>query len=99
MLNIIIKAVFFIIGKVGDIVLLPIFAIINSIFPTVTFSLDYVFNYLTFGLQYVKFFFLTLGIPAICIQLVIAIFTFHFSLFIGVHSYQFVMKVYEKFKP
>lgn len=60
MLNVIIKAVFFIIGKIGDIILLPIFAIINGLFPTVSFSLDYVFNYLTYGLQYVKFFFLTL---------------------------------------
>lgn len=99
MLNVIIKAVFFIIGKIGDIVLYPIFALINTIFPTVSFSLNYVFNYLSYGLQYVKFFFLTLGIPSICIQIVIAIFTFHFSLFIGVRSYLFVMKVYDKFKP
>lgn len=99
MLNVIIKAVFFIIGKIGDIVLFPIFTLINTIFPTVAFSLNYVFNYLSYGLQYVKFFFLTLGIPAICIQLVIAIFTFHFSLFIGIRAYLFTVKIYDKFKP
>lgn len=99
MLNVIIKAVFFIIGKIGDIVLFPIFALINTIFPTVGFSLNYVFNYLNFGLQYVKFFFLTLGIPSICIQLVIAIFTFHLSLFIGIRYYLFAVKIYNKFKP
>lgn len=99
MLNILIKAVFFIIGKVADIVLLPIMSILNSIFPSVNFSLDFIFNYLIYGLQHIKFFFLALGIPSLCIQLVIAIFTFHFTFFIGVHTYLFIMKMYEKFKP
>ena len=74
MLNIIIKAVFFIIGKVADVILIPIMAILNSIFPTVNFSLDFIFNYINYGLQYIKFFFLALGIPSLCIQLVIASF-------------------------
>lgn len=99
MLNIIIKAVFFIIGKVADIILIPIMAILNSIFPSVNFSLDFIFNYLSYGLQHIKFFFLALGIPSLCIQLVIAIFTFHFTFFIGVQSYIFIMTMYEKFKP
>lgn len=99
MLNILIKAVFFIIGKVADIILLPIMAVLNSIFPSVSFSLDFIFNYINYGLQYIKFFFLTLGIPSLCIQLVIAIFTFHFTFFIGIHTYLFIMKMYEKFKP
>ena len=99
MLNIIIKAVFFIIGKVADIILLPIMAILNSIFPNVNFSLDFIFNYINYGLQYIKFFFLALGIPSLCIQLVVAIFTFHFTFFIGVQGYLFIMKMYEKFKP
>lgn len=99
MLNIIIKAVFFIIGKVADVILLPIMAILNTIFPSVDFSLDFIFNYLNYGLQYIKFFFLALGIPPLCIQLVIAIFTFHFTFFIGVHTYLFIMTMYEKFKP
>ena len=99
MLNILIKAVFFIIGKVADIILLPIMAVLNSIFPTVDFSLDFIFNYINYGLQYIKFFFLALGIPSLCIQLVIAIFTFHFTFFIGIHTYLFIMKMYEKFKP
>ena len=99
MLNIIIKAVFFIIGKVADIILLPIMAVLNSIFPTVNFSLDFIFNYINYGFQYIKFLFLALGIPSLCIQLVIAIFTFHFTFFIGIHTYLFIMKMYEKFKP
>lgn len=99
MLNILIKAVFFIIGKVADIILLPIMALLNSIFPSVNFSLDFIFNYINYGLQYIKFFFLALGIPSLCIQLVIAIFTFHITFFIGVHTYLFIMKMYEKFKP
>lgn len=99
MLNVIIKAIFFVIGKIGDIVLLPIMAIINSLFPDISFSLDHIFNYITMGLQHITFIFKLLMIPPFCIQLVLAIFTFHFSLIVGVRTYQFIVHIYNKFKP
>lgn len=99
MLNIIIKAVFYIIGLVADIILAPVMLIVNSIFPTVSFSLNYIFDYIVYGLQYIKFFFKTLYIPPILIQLVLAIFTFHYALFFGIRYYQFIVKMYHKFKP
>lgn len=99
MLNVIIKAIFFVIGKIGDIVLLPIMAIVNSLFPNISFSLDHIFNYIAIGFQYITFIFKLLMIPPFCIQLVLAIFTFHFTLIVSVRTYHFIVYLYNKFKP
>lgn len=99
MLNIIIKAIFSIIAKIGDIILIPITAVINALIPNLSINFDYIFNYLQMGFSYIPFIFKYLMIPPYCIQIVILVFTTYFSLIIGIRSYHFVMKVYEKFKP
>lgn len=99
MLNIIIKAIFFIVGKIGDIILLPIMAIINALIPNLSLSLDNIFNYLQMGFQYIPFALKCLLIPSLCIEIVILIFTTYLSFVVGVRVYQFIMKVYKNFKP
>ena len=99
MLNIIIKAIFFIIGKIGDIILLPIMAIVNALIPNLSVSMDNIFSYLEMGFQYIPFALKCLLIPSFCIEIVITIFTTYLSFVVGVRVYNFIMKVYKNFKP
>lgn len=99
MLNIIIKAIFFIVGKIGDIILLPIMAIVNALIPNLNVSLNNIFGYLEMGFQYIPFFLKLLLIPSFCIEIVVIIFTTYLSFVVGVRVYNFIMKVYKNFKP
>lgn len=99
MLNIIIKAIFFIIGKIGDIVLLPIMAVINTVAPGLTVPLNAIFDFLALGFQYIIFFFKLLLIPSTCINIVVIVFTTYLSIILGVRSFNFIMKIYKNFKP
>lgn len=99
MLNIIVKAIFFIIGKIGDIIILPIMAVINTLVPNLNISMNNLFGYLEMGFNYIPFALKCLLIPSFCIQLVILVFTTYLTLIIGVRSYNFIMKVYKNFKP
>lgn len=99
MLNIIIKAIFFIVGKIGDIILLPIMAIVNTLIPNLSLSMDNIFSYLEMGFQYIPFALKCLLIPSFCIQIVIIVFTTYLTFVVGVRAYNFIMKVYKNFKP
>lgn len=99
MLNIIVKAIFFIVGKIGDIILLPIMAIVNALVPNLSLSMDNLFSYLEMGFQYIPFALKCLLIPSFCIEIVILVFTTYLTFVIGVRTYNFIMKVYKNFKP
>lgn len=99
MFNIIIKALFWIIGKIGDLILAPILLVINTFLPNLSINLDSIFNFLEQGFQYVPFFFKVLMIPSGLIQIVVILFTALFSIIVGLRSYRFIMKLYTKFKP
>ena len=99
MLNIIIKALFWIIGKIGDIVLAPILLLINTLLPDLNININAIFSYLEQGFQYIPFFLKVFMIPASLIQLVIIIFTTIVSIIVGLRVYRFILKIYTKFKP
>lgn len=99
MLNIIIKAIFFIVGKIGDIILLPIMAIVNALIPNLSVSMDNIFSYLEMGFQYIPFALKCLLIPSFCIEIVVIVFTTYLTFVVGVRVYNFIMKVYKNFKP
>lgn len=99
MLNIIIKAIFFIVGKIGDIILLPIMAVVNALIPNLSVSMDNIFSYLEMGFQYIPFALKCLLIPSFCIEIVIIVFTTYLTFVVGVRVYNFIMKVYKNFKP
>lgn len=99
MLNIIIKAIFWIIGKIGDIILLPIMAIINALIPNFSISLNDIFSYLEMGFQYIPFVLKSFLIPSFCVEIVFLVFTTYLSFVVGVRVYNFIMKVYNNFKP
>lgn len=99
MLNILVKAIFWIVGKIGDIILIPIMAIVNGLIPNLNINFNNIFSYLEMGFQYIPFFLKTLLIPSYCIEFVVVIFTTYISFVIGVRVYNFIMKIYNKFKP
>lgn len=99
MLNIIIKAIFFIVGKIGDIILLPIMALVNALIPNLSVSMDNIFSYLEMGFQYIPFALKCLLIPSFCIEIVVIVFTTYLTFVVGVRVYNFIMKVYKNFKP
>ena len=99
MLNIIINAIFFIVGKIGDIILLPIMAIVNALIPNLSVSMDNIFSYLEMGFQYIPFALKCLLIPSFCIEIVVLVFTTYLTFVVGVRVYNFIMKVYKNFKP
>ena len=99
MLNIIVKAIFFIVGKIGDIILLPIMAIVNALIPNLSISMDNIFSYLEMGFNYIPFALKCLLIPSFCIEIVIIVFTTYITFVVGVRAYNFIMKVYKNFKP
>lgn len=99
MLNIIVKAIFFIVGKIGDIILLPIMAIVNALIPNLSISMDNIFSYLEMGFNYIPFALKCLLIPSFCIEIVIIVFTTYITFIVGVRAYNFIMKVYKNFKP
>lgn len=99
MLNIIIKAIFFIIGKIGDIVLAPILLLVNSLIPDFSSIYSTMFEYLMRGINYIRFWCQLLLIPPTCVNIVLTIFTVTLSLTVGVRAYSFITKIYNKFKP
>lgn len=99
MLNVIIKAIFFIVGKIGDIILLPIMAVVNALIPNLSVSMDNIFSYLEMGFQYIPFALKCLLIPSFCIEIVVIVFTTYLTFVVGVRVYNFIMKVYKNFKP
>lgn len=99
MLNVIINAIFFIVGKIGDIILLPIMAIVNALIPNLSVKMDNIFSYLEMGFQYIPFALKCLLIPSTCIEIVVLVFTTYLTFVVLVRVYNFIMKVYKNFKP
>lgn len=99
MLNVIIKAIFYVIGKIGDIVLAPILTLINSLIPDFSNIFSYMWTYLNYGINFIKFWCQLLLIPPICIDTVLYILTLTISISVGVRAYSFIVMIYNKFKP
>lgn len=99
MLNVIINAIFFIVGKIGDIILLPIMAIVNALIPNLSVKMDNIFSYLEMGFQYIPFALKCLLIPSTCVEIVVLVFTTYLTFVVVVRVYNFIMKVYKNFKP
>lgn len=99
MLNIIIKAIFWVISKIADIILIPITAVLNALLPNLSINLDNIFNYLHTGISYIPFILKTIMIPNTCITLVVFVFTSYITFITGIRVYQFIMKIYNNFKP
>lgn len=100
MLDVIVKAIFFVIGKIGDIVLTPFIAGISVLFPDFTslFTqyLSFITSYILYRIVWVFKFFC---VPKLCIDVMITIATASLSIMIVVRTYVLIVRLYNKFKP
>lgn len=98
MLNLIIKAVMWLITSVADLLIAPIMLIINSLVPDLVVSLDGIFDFLelmTSKVVWVCKFFM---IPNLAFTFMYTIFTICLGL-TAVRAYKFAIKTYHTFKP
>lgn len=100
MLNVIIKAVFYIVGKLGDIILTPIVAGISILFPDFstlfTSFLKFINDYILIALPWAFKFFC---VPKLCIDVIITIATASVAIMVIVRTYVLIVRIYNKFKP
>lgn len=99
MFNIIIKAIFWIVSKIADVILLPFTAIFATVFPSISFNFNFIFDYLNMASNGIIFLLKFLMIPNICIQSVFFIITTSYTIFLLGKGYTLIIKVYDKFKP
>lgn len=99
MLNILIKAIFFIIAKIGDIVMTPIMAVVSLILPSSIDFFDNIFTFLENGFRYMTFFLKLLLIPNTCVNVVVFVFSAYITLETGIRAYNLIVKIYDRFKP
>lgn len=98
MLNLLVRGIFFIIGKIGDIILVPVMIVVDTLISGLVIDYDNVFTYLEMGFNYVPFALKCLLIPSQLLQIVIVVFTFYLALVNGIRIYQFTLRIYNYFK-
>lgn len=100
MLNVIIKAVFYIVGKLGDIILTPIISGITVLFPDFgtlfTNFLQFINDYVLIALPWA---FKLFCVPKLCIDVIITIATASIAIMVIVRTYVLIVRIYNKFKP
>lgn len=104
MLNIIIKAVFFVITKLFSIILSPILTIIIALFPNLAqittgatdFMTTYIFPYVTFVMQILEN---LVFLPHWLVVFLFDYFLIKYTIFITIQAVRFGIQVYNKLKP
>lgn len=104
MLNIIIKAVFFVITKLFSIILSPILAVILALFPDLSvittgatqFMTVYMFPYVTFALQMLEN---LVFLPHFLVVFLFDYFLIKYTIYITIQAVRFGLQVYNKLKP
>lgn len=99
MLNILITAIFTIISKIGDLILLPIITLLSGLIPGFSDFYNGILNFIDYGFTYLLFFIKLLCIPQICMLAVLTVATATLTITIGVRAYTLIMRIYTKFKP
>lgn len=99
MLNILVKAVFYIINKVFTVITAPLFVAVNALFPDITRHFASVANFLDIALTHVNFVCHMLFIPFTCFNLFFVYFFIKYTILITVKAVKFIIKVYDKLKP
>lgn len=99
MLNLLVKVIFFIVAKIGDIVMAPIMLVISSVLPSSIDFFSNIFQFLGNGFSYMVFFLKSLLVPSACVNVVLFVFTAYITLQTGVRAYNLIVKIYDRFKP
>lgn len=99
MLQIIIKAIFFIIAKIYDLVLSPFFSVIFALFPTVATYFSYITTFLNSAFTYFATCLDLLCIPRTALLLLFDYYAIKYSIYLIRISLKFSIKVYNMLKP
>lgn len=99
MLQIIIKAIFYIITQLYDLLFTPFFSLIYALFPDISNLFTYVNNYLDIGLTYFSTAIDLLCIPRAALILLFDYFAIKYSIYLIRITLKFAIKVYNLLKP
>lgn len=99
MLNILINAIFTIIAKIGDIVMIPIVTLLSGLIPNFSQFYNSIIAFIDYSFTYLIFFFKLLYIPQPCAIALVTVGVAYLNIQVGARALILVMRIYEKFKP
>lgn len=100
MLDVIVKAIFYVVGKLGDIIITPLISGISLLFPDfATLFYQYTSFITTYILNRIVWVFKFFCVPKLCIDVMITIATASIAIMVIVRSYVLIVRLYNKFKP
>lgn len=99
MLNVIIKAVFFIINKVFTVITAPLFIAINALFPDLGSHFAHISNFIDLAFTYVNYVATFLFIPKVVYNMFFSYLLIKYTILITVKAVKFIIKIYDKLKP
>lgn len=99
MFGLLVKLIFWIVGKIGDIILAPFMLFANAFIPNFSDFSTGIINFFNNGLQYVGFIFSVFHIPSYCVTAVTTLLSLYVAFKVGFGVYKVVLLIYDKFKP
>lgn len=107
MLEVIVKAVLWLLGKISNIILLPISALITGVFQAMGVDIttwftsvsDFLDNYIFNNLLFAKQVAVNFGVPQIIFTFIITYYTFLLLMWAGGKIYLLAHNIYRTFKP
>lgn len=99
MINLLVKAIFFVITKLYSIILSPFLAIITALFPSLSTYLNYVITFLRYCLTYVRSILRLLLIPDNAVLMLFNYFSILYTIYITTLTIRFAINLYKKLKP
>ena len=99
MLKVLFSFIFKLIGKLAEIILSPITALISAFIPDLGATLTNIVTFISTGLANVPFFLKMFAIPIGATSLFFTYILGKATFWLGYRTTKFVIKIYQKFKP
>lgn len=99
MINLLVKAIFFVITKLYSIILTPFLVLITGLFPSLSQYFSSITTFLNYALTYVRSILRLLLIPNEVILLLFNYFAILYTVYITTLTVRFAINLYKKLKP
>lgn len=99
MVNLLVKAIFFVITKLYSIILTPFLAIITALFPSLSQYFNYIITFLRYCFTYVRSILRLLLIPDNAVLMLFNYFSILYTIYITTLAIRFAINLYKKLKP
>lgn len=99
MINIIVKAILWLVNQVYNILMSPILLLASTLFPDLTSSFTYISNFINGALSYVVVTRDLMMIPISVFTIFLNYLLIKFTIFVAMQSYKFGVRIYKTFKP